>query len=377
MSDGMRRRHVTASDDESKTTRAFESLKRFDVYSKVDDDYLQKSQTGGTVTVVAAIIIGLLFIVELQEFFAVQVDDSVLVDTSWKKDLPISLNLTFPRMRCDMMTVQVLDRSGERETDVQGKLRQVSLDSRGGTVQERIPQANECLSCLDGASDEYKCCNTCQALKNAYFAKGLSSVDVVRTETSRCSAAGGCHIQGSITVPWRSLSGSVHLGAGHVGKHSGRQEPHFSVLDPEQVVDTSHTIHTLVFGEPDSSEKSPLDGSTVADPRMLHHQYHLKLVPTVLVDQWGGRLETTRQSFSSVAKLVRSKAGKLVEVPGVFLSYEMMPFRMQRIEKSKPWSYIFTSSCALIGGAFSVASLVEVVLQRFVGRFFGCAPGVL
>eukprot|EP00932_Pfiesteria_piscicida_P008302 SRR837773.18672.p1 GENE.SRR837773.18672~~SRR837773.18672.p1 ORF type:complete len:177 (-),score=31.06 SRR837773.18672:678-1172(-) len=134
MAEGMRRRNVPASDDgESKATKALESLKRFDVYSKVDEDYLQKSQTGGTVTVVAAIIIGLLFFVELQEFFTVQVDDSVLVDTSWKKSLPISLNVTFPKLRCDMVTVQVLDRAGERETDVRGKLRQVSLDSRGGS----------------------------------------------------------------------------------------------------------------------------------------------------------------------------------------------------------------------------------------------------
>mmetsp|Transcript_47343 Transcript_47343/g.135768 ORF Transcript_47343/g.135768 Transcript_47343/m.135768 type:complete len:378 (-) Transcript_47343:70-1203(-) len=377
MSEGVRRRNVASSGEgESKANQALEKVKRFDVFSKVDEDYLEKSQTGGTVTVVAAIFMALLFVVELQEFFTVQVHDSVLVDTSWKKVLPISLNLTFPRMRCDTVIVQVLDRSGERETDVRGKLIQVSLDRRGGVVQERVPKKGECLSCLDGVGEEHTCCNTCQALKNAYYAKGLSYANVAQT-AEQCSMAVGCHIVGSITVPRKSLSGSIDAAIGHVNKHGGRNELYFNVQDPAQAIDTSHTIHSVAFGEP-SMDGSPLDGTTkVADVGLVNYQYHLKLVPTILVDRWGGQVETNRYSFTDIAKSARAKTGKMVEVPGIFLTYEMMPFRMQSVEKSKPWSHILTSSCALIGGAFSVASLVETVLSKLVGRFFGCGPGVL
>jgi len=366
MSEGVRRRNVASGGEgESKANQALEKVKRFDVFSKVDEDFLEKSQTGGTVTVVAAIFMALLFVVELREFFTVQVHDSVLVDTSWKKVLPISLNLTFPRMRCDTVTVQVLDRSGERETDVRGKLIQVSLDRRGG-----LPHQKAWGGLPSGGGHKR------QALKNAYYAKGLSYNNIAQT-AEQCSMAVGCHIAGSITVPRKSLSGSIDAAIGHVNKHGGRNELYFNVQDPAQAIDTSHTIHSVAFGEP-SMDGSPLDGTTkVADVGLVNYQYHLKLVPTILVDRWGGQVETNRYSFTDIAKSARAKTGKMVEVPGIFLTYEMMPFRMQSVEKSKPWSYILTSSCALIGGAFSVASLVETVLSKLVGRFFGCGPGVL
>ena len=34
--------------------------------------------------------------------------------------------------------------------------------------------------------------------------------------------------------------------------------------------------------------------------------------------------------------------------------------------KVKPWSYVFTSICAIIGGAYSVATLVDLALSSAI-----------
>merc|ERR1712151_323437 len=105
---------------------------------------------------------------------------------------------------------------------------------------------------------------------------------------------------------------------------------------------------------------------------MFH--YYIKLVPTVFIDQTGQEQYTNQYSATDSARNVRVRTGELSGLPGVFFVYDFSPFLMRKTELVKPWSYIFTSSCAIIGGVFSIAKLVELVVNSFVGRMFGCSP---
>merc|ERR1712039_1072303 len=82
-------------------------------------------------------------------------------------------------------------------------------------------------------------------------------------------------------------------------------------------------------------------------------------------------------SARDIARNVQEKSGALSGLPGVFFVYDFSPFVMRKTEVVKPWSYIFTSSCAIIGGVFSIAKLVELAVTGFIGRLFSCHPGIV
>merc|ERR1712050_83761 len=94
-------------------------------------------------------------------------------------------------------------------------------------------------------------------------------------------------------------------------------------------------------------------------------------------DRYGTEVYTNQYSATDSAKNVQVRSGELSGLPGVFIVYDFSPFLMRKTEKTKPWSYIFTSSCAIIGGVFSIASLVELVVNSFIGKKLGCHPGVI
>mmetsp|Transcript_100326 Transcript_100326/g.321705 ORF Transcript_100326/g.321705 Transcript_100326/m.321705 type:complete len:380 (-) Transcript_100326:35-1174(-) len=373
---GLRRRNVPVADDGgSKTQRAFEKLKSFDVYSKVHDDYLQKSQTGGAVSLVTAMILAFLFWAELAEFTSAEVEHSFSVDTSFTRRLPVSMNITLPSLRCDMVSVDTVDSKGESQLNVRGSMGRENLDRSGRFVPERVPKPGECLDCLEGAGEEHACCNTCSELKDAYVVKNLSYAHILES-SEQCGAAVGCRIVGSIMVS--KCSGNVHIALGE-SRLKGRALVHrFNVQDIAQnLINTSHIIHSISFGEPVPGAVSPLDGTVkiVKHGAYMFH-YHIKLVPTEFTDRYGVRVETNQYSFTDVARNVHVRNGEMNGLPGIFIVYDIYPFLMKSTEKVKPWSYIFTSSCALIGGVFSVASLVEMFASRAIGQLFGCKPGI-
>merc|ERR1711977_528062 len=96
----MRRRNVQSNESPMEsvmdTIGVMDNLTRFDVFSKVQDDHLQRSQAGGIVTVITSLIIAMLFWTELTEFFAVEIVDNISVDTRINQKLPIAINISFP-----------------------------------------------------------------------------------------------------------------------------------------------------------------------------------------------------------------------------------------------------------------------------------------
>jgi len=378
MSAGIRRRNVPSSQpsEGSTTSRALESLKSFDVYTKVQDDCVQRSQAGGVVTVITAFIIAFLFWTELRAFCTVEVVHSISVDTRINQKLPISLNITFPHLRCDEVSVDTVDSAGDNQVNVHGGLEKINLDALGRTVTEASPpKKHECLSCMDAADDEHKCCNTCHELKEAYLAKDLPYIDILDT-AEQCKGSVGCQVFGNVIV--NKVSGNVHVALGRSTVRDGKHVHEFNMHDVSGGFNTSHHVHSITFGAHVPGVVSPLDGTTkiVRHGAYMFH-YYIKLVPTVFVSRYGDEVYTNQYSVTDSARNVQVRSGELSGLPGVFIVYDFSPFLMKKTEKPKPWSYILKSICALIGGVFSIATLVEMIVNSFVGKMFGCHPGIL
>ncbi len=94
------------------------------------------------------------------------------------------------------------------------------------------------------------------------------------------------------------------------------------------------------------------------------YKYFLKIVPTTY-EYLDGRIvnNTYQYSVTRSAKIVSPSSGQL---PGVFVNYELSPIMIKYIEKSKSFSHFLTSCCAIIGGLFSIAGM----LDGFTFRYF-------
>jgi len=371
MSEGIRQRRVTtANEGKSSMDSALDNLQNFDVFFKVQDIHLQKSQSGGIVTVMTSFVIAILFWTELRQFCTVETVDNISVDTRINQKLPIGINFTFPHLRCDEVSVDSVDSAGDNQVDVHGSLEKLNLD-RDGKILEREFKAKEgeCLPCGEGNDDEHKCCNTCQELKDGYIAKHIPYYHILDTAV-QCKDTLGCQVVGEIIV--NKANGNVHVAIGRSKIREGRHVHEFFARDVTDGFNTSHMISWIKFGDQVPGVTSALDGTTkiVKHGAFMFH-YYIKLVPTLFHGRWGAETYTNQYSVTESAKNVQDRSGELLGLPGVFIVYDFSPFLMRKTERAKPWSYIFTSICAIIGGVFTIATLVEMMVHTLVSRVLG------
>lgn len=141
----------------------------------------------------------------------------------------------------------------------------------------------------------------------------------------------------------------------HISTHSSQVQP----KNPNM----NHEIFELSFGDPMYGANlpanfSPLKGKNTKDKDpMSSHDYTLKIVPTVYQDI----RKKTRfgYQFTAVYKdFVAYGHGHRV-MPAIWFRYEVSPITVKYTEKSKPLYHFLTTFCAIIGGTFTVAGMID------------------
>jgi len=262
-------------------------FKEFDVYSKVHEDYRIRTQSGGLISLVSMVTIAILFVSELDTYFNIEVVDHIIVDTTLDQKLSIGLNITFPHLRCDEVSVDTVDNMGQNQVDVSGGLVKINLNKDGQPS--------------DGDIEE------------AYTDNGLPYYHILDT-APQCKHSIGCRVHGDVQVS--KVAGNVHVALGKSRIRDGKHVHEFNINQVGDGFNTSHSIHRLDFGERVRGMQSPLCGTTkiVKHGAFMFH-YYLKLVPTIF--EGGGRKVYTHQySVSDNDKNVMVKKGELVGLPG-------------------------------------------------------------
>lgn len=93
----------------------------------------------------------------------------------------------------------------------------------------------------------------------------------------------------------------------------------------------------------------------------MMYQYFLKIVPTEFDFINGKQVRTFQYSVSKQDQYVHQNTGGL---PGVFFMLDHSPMRIIYSESRPTLGSLLTSICAIVGGIFSVASIVDSVLYR-------------
>jgi len=236
------------------------------------------------------------------------------------------MNITFPKIPCELLTLDVMDVSGEQQHGVQHGIAKVRLrpesegggeiDSKALALHAHEDEASHlspdyCGPCYGAPSpsDAIKegCCNTCDEVREAYaqaswaFGRGENVEQCQRehyAERLDEQRHEGCRIEGGLRV--NKVVGNFHLAPGR-SFSNGNMHVHdlknYWDMPTPQLHSFTHQIHYLRFGPqiPDGIQKklgskampwtnhhvNPLDDvRQETNDANFNFMYFVKIVPT-------------------------------------------------------------------------------------------------
>ncbi|KAI8547748.1 hypothetical protein RHMOL_Rhmol07G0219700 [Rhododendron molle] len=110
-----------------------QTIKSLDAFPRAEEHLLQKTQSGAVVSLVGLFIMATLFLHELRYYLTTYTVHQMAVDLKRGETLPIHINMTFPSLPCDVLSVDAIDMSGKHEVDLDTNIWKLRL-SRDGHI---------------------------------------------------------------------------------------------------------------------------------------------------------------------------------------------------------------------------------------------------
>ncbi|PWN50520.1 DUF1692-domain-containing protein [Violaceomyces palustris] len=404
----------------------FGQLRGIDAFGKTMDDVKIRTNIGALITLVSAVLIMTLTIGEFIDYRSVHLKHSLEVDRSRGEKLSVDLNITFPRVPCYLISLDIMDISGEHVNDLHHDVQRTRISPDGKVVDTgkkglkgdaaRIASTkgkDYCGDCYGGQAPPSGCCNTCDEVREAYVRKGWSFNDPDHidqcvsehwSEKIKEQNKEGCNVAGTVRV--NKVVGSFHLSP---GKAFQRNSMHVHDLVPylagtgAEHHDFGHQIHTFGFGVGSDSPSAiadqraikkrlgvvdPLEGVRAhTEKSQFMFQYFLKVVSTEYVTLSNEHLKTQQYSVTTYERDLSPEANAaqaaanhgggthtthgFAGVPGVFFNYEISPLKTVTTETRQSLAHFLTSTCAIVGGILTVAGIIDGLIYSGRRRLGG------
>jgi len=167
----------------------------------------------------------------------------------------------------------------------------------------------------------------------------------------------GCQVFGYLEV--NKVAGNFHFAPGRSFQHAHMHVHDLAAFSSGQF-NVTHQINHISFGEKYQGMVNPLDNvskALPADVKSGMYMYYAKVVPTSYSDVDGKVIDTNQ--FSVTEHFRALDKGDTQSLPGVFLFYELSPIMVRFTEGRRPLSHFLTQLCAILGGVFTVAGIID------------------
>eukprot|EP01121_Diplochlamys_sp_Union-15-3_P022610 TRINITY_DN968_c0_g1_i5.p1 TRINITY_DN968_c0_g1~~TRINITY_DN968_c0_g1_i5.p1 ORF type:complete len:390 (+),score=53.16 TRINITY_DN968_c0_g1_i5:46-1215(+) len=366
-------------------------IKSFDAYPKTLEDFRVRTNSGAAVSIISGIFIVWLFISEFAYYLRTDVNPELFVDTTRGEKLRINFDVTFPNMPCSFLSVDAMDMTGEHQLDVYHNIFKTRIGKDGQPIHNAVEKQelgdkdvalkpendvtkdpNYCGSCY--GSEEYpgQCCRTCQEVQEAYRKKGWAFVNPDGIE--QCSREGftkklqeqkdeGCKVYGFLLV--NKVAGNFHFAPGKSFQQNHMHVHDLAVFNFRGAFNLTHTINKLSFGTEFPGIINPLDGVSkiwTSNSNSPMYQYFVKVVPTIYQSLGGNAINTNQFSVTEYTRSLDRDSNH--GLPGVFIMYELSPIMVKFTETQKSFAHFLTGVCAIIGGVFTVAGIIDAFIYH-------------
>ena len=110
---------------------------KLDIFRKMPKDLTEPTFCGALVSFVCTVVLGTLILTEVSRFLTYQTKSDMLVDISHHDDrLNINIDIVFPKMPCDVLSLDVQDVMGTPVVDIAGSLFKKKIDKDGNVISQ-------------------------------------------------------------------------------------------------------------------------------------------------------------------------------------------------------------------------------------------------
>ncbi|KAL0788256.1 hypothetical protein Bca101_004502 [Brassica carinata] len=434
-------------------------LKSVDFYRKIPRDLTEASFSGAGLSIVAALVMMLLFGMELSSYLEVTTTTAVVVDMSSDGDfLRIDFNISFPALSCEFASLDVSDALGTNRLNITKTVRKFPIDphlkTTGGEFHsglashhinhgEEIKQESQ--SCLKKPSWEKAAtiikqrydpdtdgrvllgsvdCTEEPALCRRNHIQGYPSIRIFRkgselkedhghhehesyygdrdTESivkmvdelvvpihpethklaldwgvsndtakllKKAPVTGGCRVEGYVRV--KKVPGNLVISA-HSGAHSfdssqmnmSHVVTHLSfgrMIDPRLLTDMKRSLPYLGQSHDRLDEKAFINQHEFGANVTIEH--YLQIVKTEVITRRYGQEHSLIEEHEYTA---HSSITQTYYLPVAKFHFELSPMQILITENPKSLSHFITNLCAIIGGVFTVAGIIDSIFHNTI-----------